>query len=72
MSDDADFAGQLLQHENVFLLPGQCFSMPNYVRLVICPPEEILREALERMMAFCESRGKIKMEVGGEGLGGKG
>eukprot|EP01031_Cornospumella_fuschlensis_P030806 gene30806-37219_t len=59
IKDDADFAKQLLQHENVFMLPGQCFSMPNYVRLVICPPEEILREALERMMAFCESRGKV-------------
>lgn len=57
--DDADFARKLLAEENLFLLPGQCFTMPNYVRLVICPPAEVLKEALDRMKAFCSKHRKI-------------
>lgn len=28
-TDDTDFCARLLMEENVFLLPGQCFGMPN-------------------------------------------
>ena len=36
------------------LLPGQCFGMRNFVRVVTCPPEKVLRAALERLIGFCE------------------
>jgi len=35
------------------VLPGQCFGMPNYFRLVTCPPSELLLEAWERLGLFC-------------------
>lgn len=56
VSDDADFAKQLLTEENLFLLPGQCFGMRNYVRLVTCPPAEVLVEAFDRLKQFCDRR----------------
>lgn len=52
VADDADFAKQLLTEENLFLLPGQCFGMRNYVRLVTCPPLETVLEAFERLKLF--------------------
>jgi tyrosine aminotransferase len=64
IKDDAEFAQKFLQEENVFVLPGQCFTMPNYVRLVICPPEETIREAFERFSVFCERHRKNRAVVG--------
>jgi tyrosine aminotransferase len=52
-TDDRDFSAQLLLEENVFVLPGQCFGMKNYFRLVTCPPSLILTEAIERIREFC-------------------
>lgn len=51
--DDAVFAQLLLKEENLFVLPGKCFGMDNFVRLVMCPPAEMLQDACERMKAFC-------------------
>lgn len=53
ITDDAEFSRKLLEEENLFILPGQCFNMPNFVRLVICPPPEIIQEAMSRLKAFC-------------------
>ena len=58
-TDDRDFSAQLLLEENVFVLPGQCFGMVNFIRLVTCPPSEILSEAIERICLFCERYGTI-------------
>ena len=58
IKDDADFARKILEEENLFMLPGQCFNMANYVRLVICPPAETIREAFHRFALFCERHRK--------------
>lgn len=50
--DDSDFAQHLLREENLVLLPGQCFGMKNTVRIVTCPPREIIYEALTRLKSF--------------------
>lgn len=52
-TDDTDFCARLLMEENVFVLPGQCFGMTNYFRLVTCPPSELMLEAWERLALFC-------------------
>jgi len=52
--DDAEFARKVLEEENLFMLPGACFNMPNFVRLVICPPAEVLQEAFQRLRLFCD------------------
>lgn len=53
ITNDIEFANRFLEEENVFVLPGQCFGMKNYIRLVICMPNEMIREALNRLKEFC-------------------
>ena len=53
ISDDAVFAQLLLQEENLFVLPGKCFNIDNFVRLVMCCPAEMLQDACDRLKAFC-------------------
>lgn len=43
------------QEEAVFVLPGTCFGAPNFFRVVFTAPEEKLREAFDRIAAFCTS-----------------
>jgi tyrosine aminotransferase len=51
--NDMDFCERLLSEESVFCLPGTCFDIPNYFRVVFCAPDEILEEACDRLKAFC-------------------
>jgi tyrosine aminotransferase len=60
--DDADFARKLLEEENLFILPGQCFNMANFVRLVICPPAHVVQEAFARFRSFCDRHRKADVD----------
>lgn len=51
---DVEFSQALLDDQQVFVLPGSCFTMPNFFRVVLCAPGEKLLEAAKRMAAFCE------------------
>lgn len=53
LKNDTDFARLLLTEQNLSVLPGICFGMKDYVRFVICPGENILRDAFERLYQFC-------------------
>ncbi|KAI9323320.1 tyrosine aminotransferase [Dichotomocladium elegans] len=53
ISSDVEFSQKLVAEENVLCLPGQCFDYPNYIRLVITPPADSLREAYDRIAEFC-------------------
>ena len=54
IKDDTEFAQRLVREESVFVLPGQVFQMPNYIRIVITSPKDVMTEACERIRAFCE------------------
>lgn len=56
IKDDRDFAKDLLQEENLIVLPGACFGLDNFVRILTCPAEDTVKEALERMKRFCDKR----------------
>jgi len=51
--NDKDFSQRLLDEELVFVLPGSCFGIENYVRLVFCAPQTILEDACNRIESFC-------------------
>lgn len=53
-SNDLELVEKLINEESVFCLPGKCFDYPNYVRLVLTVPLEQLREACNRISAFCK------------------
>lgn len=39
-------------------MPGMAFSYPNYFRIVLTVPQEMLLDACERISAFCEKHAK--------------
>lgn len=58
LPDDVAFSQGLLAEENVFVLPGACFNMAGFCRIVFCAPKEKLGEAFDRMAAFCARHAK--------------
>lgn len=53
--DDVQFSQRLLDEERVFVLPGACFGMPLFFRVVFCAPKKVLQEACERIKRFCQA-----------------
>jgi tyrosine aminotransferase len=58
-ANDLEFVQTLVQEQSVFCLPGQCFEYPNYFRIVLTVPEEMIVEACSRIAEFCEKHYKI-------------
>jgi len=56
IEDDADFARQLLQEENMIVLPGSCFGIKNFVRILTCPTYAVIEDAMSRIQAFCDKK----------------
>lgn len=53
-NDELDFVQDLVKEESVFCLPGKCFEIENYFRIVLTVPKEMMIEACERIAEFCE------------------
>lgn len=51
---DLDFTSKLVNEESVLVLPGSCFDFPNYFRVCLTVPRDVLIEALDRIESFCE------------------
>jgi len=58
LKNDVEFSSKLLEEEMVFVLPGTIFKLDNFIRLVICAPEEKLEEASLRIVEFCKRHNK--------------
>ncbi|KAJ3365125.1 hypothetical protein GGF32_000305 [Allomyces javanicus] len=54
VKSDVEFTEKLMAEQSVMCLPGQCFKYPNYIRIVLCPAEDKLREACQRIAEFCD------------------
>ena len=52
IKDDVEFCAKLLQEKNIVVLPGQCFGVKNFFRIVFCPPEKELETACTRIKEF--------------------
>ncbi|XP_075239583.1 tyrosine aminotransferase-like isoform X2 [Convolutriloba macropyga] len=51
--DDVAFTQNLLKYQNVFCLPGSGFTYPNSFRIVLTVPRDVLSEACDRIVEFC-------------------
>mmetsp|Transcript_18199 Transcript_18199/g.33642 ORF Transcript_18199/g.33642 Transcript_18199/m.33642 type:complete len:424 (-) Transcript_18199:64-1335(-) len=51
--NDVKFVQGLLDDELVFLLPGSCFGIENYMRIVFCAPAAVLEDSCNRIERFC-------------------
>jgi tyrosine aminotransferase len=58
IKDDVEFAKGLLTEENLAILPGTIFTCPNFLRIVICAPEEKLNDACSRIESYCARHAK--------------
>ncbi|KAE8608556.1 hypothetical protein XENTR_v10011532 [Xenopus tropicalis] len=52
---DVDFTERMISEQSVFCLPATCFEYPNYFRIVLTVPEEMMIEACRRIREYCES-----------------
>lgn len=52
--NELQFVERMVSEQSVFCLPGQCFAFPNYMRIVLTVPEDIMREACKRITIFCK------------------
>ncbi|KAJ8951181.1 hypothetical protein NQ314_007721 [Rhamnusium bicolor] len=48
-----EFAQKMMEEESVFCLPGDCFAISGFMRIVLTIPEELLQEACVRIAEFC-------------------
>ncbi|GAB0093454.1 Tyrosine aminotransferase [Sergentomyia squamirostris] len=60
---DLHFVKALVEEQSIFCLPGQCFQYPNYMRIVLTLPEDLIREACYRIAEFCEKHFKIDERI---------
>lgn len=51
-SSAAEFAGELLRHAGVRVVPGEAFGAPGFVRLAYALPESRRSEAIDRLKRF--------------------
>ncbi|KAL3062169.1 tyrosine aminotransferase [Trematomus bernacchii] len=52
--NDVDFTERLVTEQSVFCLPASAFEYPNYFRIVVTVPEEMMVEACSRIREFCK------------------
>ncbi|XP_029009970.1 tyrosine aminotransferase [Betta splendens] len=52
--NDVDFTEQLVTEQSVFCLPASAFEYPNFFRIVVTVPEEMMVEACARIREFCQ------------------
>ena len=59
IKDDVTFSNLLLKEEAVFVLPGQCFGINDFFRVVFAAPLPLLKQAYNRISRFCERHHKV-------------
>ncbi|CAL8262711.1 unnamed protein product [Merluccius merluccius] len=52
--NDVDFTERMVMEQSVFCLPTTVFDYPNYFRIVVTVPEEMMLEACARIRQFCQ------------------
>jgi len=60
---ELDFVQSLVKEQSVFCLPGKCFNIDNYIRIVLTVPREMIIEACNRIKEFCEKHYKPCVDV---------
>ncbi|XP_053698459.1 tyrosine aminotransferase [Sabethes cyaneus] len=60
---DLEFVQALVAEQSVFCLPGQCFEYPNFIRIVLTVPENMIAEACKRLDEFCEKHYKLDNNI---------
>ena len=52
--NDLEIVEAMVTEQSVFCLPGKCFNIPNFFRIVLTVPEDMMIEACNRIAEFCQ------------------
>ena len=65
-SNDLEIVEAMVTEQSVFCLPGKCFNIPNFFRIVLTVPGKLMTEACDRIAEFCEKHYDIhaRFELG--------
>jgi len=65
-SNDLEIVEAMVTEQSVFCLPGKCFNIPNFFRIVLTVPGNLMAEACDRIAEFCEKHYDIhaRFELG--------
>lgn len=61
--DELSFVQDLVKEQSVFCLPGKCFNIENYIRIVLTVPREMMIEACNRIKEFSEIHYKPDVDL---------
>uniref|UniRef100_A0AC34Q5V7 Tyrosine aminotransferase n=1 Tax=Panagrolaimus sp. JU765 TaxID=591449 RepID=A0AC34Q5V7_9BILA len=53
LGEETELVQELIRNESVYCLPGSAFNCPGWIRLVLTLPQDITREACERISRYC-------------------
>ncbi|XP_007906137.1 tyrosine aminotransferase [Callorhinchus milii] len=53
--NDIQFTERMIAEQSVFCLPAACFEYPNFFRIVLTVPADMMVEACNRIRQFCEN-----------------
>merc|ERR1712109_268288 len=53
-NNDLEIVEAMVTEQSVFCLPGKCFNIPNFFRIVLTVPQKFMTEACDRIAEFCE------------------
>lgn len=56
--NELDFIKALLAEQSILCIPGKCFNYPNFMRIVLTVPKDILQEACTRIISFCKEHSR--------------
>nr|XP_036218287.1 tyrosine aminotransferase-like isoform X2 [Bactrocera oleae] len=65
---DTQFVQELVNEQSVFCLPGACFECPNFMRIILTVPGDMMKEACMRTAEFCEAHYKSDEAIIEHGL----
>ena len=54
-NNDLEIVEAMVTEQSVFCLPGKCFNIPNFFRIVLTVPQNLMIEACDRIGEFCEN-----------------
>ncbi|CRK96860.1 CLUMA_CG009926, isoform A [Clunio marinus] len=62
-NNELDFVQDLVREQSVFCLPGKCFNIDNFMRIVLTVPRDMMVEACNRIREFCEKHYKSDIDT---------
>lgn len=61
--NDLEIVEAMVKEQSVFCLPGKCFNIKDYVRIVLTVPGESMTEACDRIAEFCHKHAKYSSSI---------